>query len=375
MATLQLRGRAASSIRVGKLIKDVLSGRLASEDGKLVHEAAIVDIHHVYKQQIKENNMLRRKKLKPMVYSSFVCQFRFAEKLGLVELVRKEDMLFPPPSGHLYTFRVSDANIGEISKRHIYKLTNIGDQDELSWTNLTQAYIQHWVAPQKAPEYEALKKPYKFSAIPSRDQMYAFREYLRTGSFVEDKETKRLEYRDRNNELIDLDDYSSKLGDWGMYFEDRQKVSPEKARYGQLSENVVRLTELLYERTIPNRIQLAIDLLANMILTLDRIHAAKQPAAEEAEERSMTLTEALHSLMDAEHKEDSLIQLNAALDTLDEEHYEGINDVRDAIQEYEELEREGLTSEEYKDTKEELFGDIDTTIDNIAEIGAENEEE
>jgi hypothetical protein len=353
----KLRGRAASVVKVGQVIKNVLSGKEPDENGKLVTEAAIVDVHHVYKRLIHDLNGTRSKKLKPMVYSSFICQFRFAEKLNLVQLVRKEDMLFPPPNGHLYTFKVADGNIGEISKRHIYKLTPIGLQDEKSWTNLTQAYIQHWVAPQAAPEYEVVEKVYKFPMIPSMAALIGFRTYLQS--------TKMMTVADART-------YSMRVGDWTEYFIDRAKVSGN-ADYTKLAV----LTEKLSVDLTDNPIKSSIDTLTTIIFALENVHAAGNKITQEQkteEPKTATLQEKLHGLMDSAGKAKSIEKLRSALEELDQDKFEGIADVEGAIEDYESITRAGLTPTEFAEDRQTAFDEIDDAIDAVVEISEENEE-
>jgi len=362
----KLLGRAASAVRVGNVIKQVLSGKLPNEEGQRVTEAAIVDVHHVYKHLVKEQNMIRAKKLKPMVYSSFITQFRFAEKLNLVALVRKEDMLFPPPTGHLYTFKVHDGNIGEISKRHIYKLTPLGEQDELSWTNLTQAYIQHWVAPQKAPEYTVVEKVFKMSAIPYVKTLTNFRNKLLSGVT-------------REQAII----YSSPVGDWSMYFERRAKVSHNN-EYNRLKEMADTLSEQLYE----NQVDRAIANLADMIVTLEKIHENVGSFAEEKTESTESNDEAtegveeseldaikskLHNLLNSDKKPASIEKLRYAIEGIDPDKYFNVEDVEAAIEEYESIQRAGLTPEQYGEDRQEAFDEIGTAIDAITDNDEESE--
>jgi hypothetical protein len=366
----KLRGRAASKVRVGMVIKGVLSGKIPNEEGRSVTESAIVDVHHVYKMMIKDQNMIRARKLKPMVYSSFITQFRFAEKLNLVQLVRKEDLLFPPPTGHLYTFKVHDGNIGEISKRHIYKLTPLGEQDELSWTNLTQAYIQHWVAPQKAPVYTVVEKVFKMSAIPYVKTLTNFRNKLISGVT-------------RAQAII----YSSPVGDWSMYFEKRAKVSHNN-EYDRLKEMANTLSEQLYE----NQVDRAIANLADMIVTLEKIHENVGSFTEEKTESAETPAEAtegveeseldaikskLHGLLNSDKKSASIEKLRYAIEGIDPDKYFNVEEVEAAIDEYESITRAGLTPEEYGEDRQEAFDEIGNAIDGITdnENGEESESE
>jgi hypothetical protein len=78
--------------------------------------------------------------------------FYFAQLLKLVELVREEPMLFPPPHGSLYNV-IRSPDTGRIramkTMRRIFKLSSIGKEDEKSWCDLTRAWKEQWTAPQK----------------------------------------------------------------------------------------------------------------------------------------------------------------------------------------------------------------------------------
>ncbi len=147
-----LRGRAASPVRPGLVTKQVLLGKIPLASGELVTEASISDLHNAYKEQIRRENALRprAKRLRGMTSQSFKTLFKFAQLLGLVELVREEPMQFPPPGGPLYSVRVTDKPRVVISTRRIFKVSPLGEEDEKSWTNLAKAWIEGWTAPQKA---------------------------------------------------------------------------------------------------------------------------------------------------------------------------------------------------------------------------------
>ena len=151
-----LRGRAASPVRPGLVTKQVLLGVIPLATGELVEEASISDLHNAYKEQIRRENALRprAKRLRGMTSYSFKTFFKFAQLLGLVELVREEPMQLPPPGGPLYSIRVTDKPRVVVSTRRIFKISPLGREDEKSWTNLAKAWTEGWTAPQKA-EYIA----------------------------------------------------------------------------------------------------------------------------------------------------------------------------------------------------------------------------
>lgn len=161
MTTMQIQrvGRARSPVRPGDVIKRTLMGQLPLEtySGKIsTHEAAIVDLHNTYKEMIRQENQLRekKKKLRSMTYDSFCHLFKFARYLGLVEFVREEKMIFPPPTGNLYQIAKHNGVHMHVSKRRIFKITDLGIQDERAWADLCTAYKESWELPQRMEYFE-----------------------------------------------------------------------------------------------------------------------------------------------------------------------------------------------------------------------------
>lgn len=136
------KGRGLQPIRPGLTIKGILMGQIPLATGELVTQATITDIHNAYQELIQQENMLRPKsrKLRGMRYPSFYALFRLARYLGLVEFVRDEPMLFPPPSGHLYSLRKDAEMEVVVSTRRIYRLTDKGREAKQSWQNLHRAW-------------------------------------------------------------------------------------------------------------------------------------------------------------------------------------------------------------------------------------------
>lgn len=168
--TLKRVGRARSPVRPGFMIKDVLLGKIPlityTEEGRteqIVNEACITDLHNTYKELIGQENQLRekKKKLRSMTYSSFCHVFKYARYIGLVEFVRYEPMIFPPPHGHLYQIGKHDGVHVRISQRKIFRLTELGVQDERAWADLCSAYKQGWELPQKIEYDEPIVRPPK----------------------------------------------------------------------------------------------------------------------------------------------------------------------------------------------------------------------
>lgn len=152
------RGRAASRIRPGAIVKQVLLGEAPLATGELVSEAAITDLHSAYKIALSRYNELRLKSkhIRGMTMHSFYTMFKFAQLLNLVELVRTEPMLYPPPGGSLYTVEKTDRVRAVKSMRKVFKLTAIGAEDERSWLDLTKAWKERWSAPEKAIHFPTL---------------------------------------------------------------------------------------------------------------------------------------------------------------------------------------------------------------------------
>ena len=156
-----LRGRAASPVRSGILIKRILNGEYPLVTGELAMESAITDIHSSYKMFVNGINQLRPKKfhLKPMNHASFYTLFKFARLLGLVEFVREEPMVSPPPTGTLYMIE----NIGQgkvravPSARRIFRLSAKGMEDQRSWTDLRKAWMEKWPAPDKSDYFPTIE--------------------------------------------------------------------------------------------------------------------------------------------------------------------------------------------------------------------------
>jgi len=241
MTTPRLRGRAAQPLRPGFIAKAVLSGDIPLATGESVKEAAITDIHSVYRYLTKQENLIRPRdrRLRGMTYRSFLTLFRFAYLLGLVERVREEPMLFPPPGEPLLSIRKPNgAHIVE-AKRIIYRLTLVGREDEVAWSNLCRAWIEHWPVPQKAiieevpptvvppikpPAVEVpvvppveLKMP-RLAETPSVTQFRKLLVYLRA---VRDAGISGMALTSR------LDAVSGRAGDWDMWTGDALEDAKE----------------------------------------------------------------------------------------------------------------------------------------------------
>jgi len=271
MTTPRLRGRAAQPLRPGFIAKAVLSGDIPLTTGEFVKEAAVTDIHSVYRFLTKQENLIRPrdKRLRGMTYHSFVTLFRFAHLLGLVERVREEPMLFPPPHGVLLSIRKpDDVPIVVEAKRIIYKLTSVGTADELAWSNLCRAWIEQWPVPQKSEEIVPLPiiakptpptaepplklKEIKLAETPSIAQFKKLFKHLKD---VEALGISGKELRD------ELDRLSGSASDWDIWIDDaledaieaKNKVKAE--RFSAWKQVIKEVVEGFLDEDLPRIIR------------------------------------------------------------------------------------------------------------------------
>lgn len=258
------RGRAASPIRPGLITKQVLLGEIPLETGELVTEAAITDLHSAYKVILGKHNELRprAKRIGGMSHSSFYTMFKFAQLLGLVELVRTEPMKFPPPHGSLYSIEKTDRVRAIIAVRRIFRLTGIGREDEKSWLDLTRAWKEQWPAPQKVayvpptevvPPPEKPKRPrkppveippeaeipeFKWVVTPSQKQYSLLLTHLLGLAQLD---------QTRADVITHIDNLATRIGDWAVVIDD----SLEDAKMVGRERTITRLTR---EKELVNRV-------------------------------------------------------------------------------------------------------------------------
>ena len=135
-------------IAPGRIVKAVLSGErelvTRSDEGELimvpeVDRASISDLHRTYKDTVRRTEPPGPGGRLPrvMTYHSFVSMFRFAIILGLVSPVAEEGM--DPTGPQLLGIRE-----GEVvpQTRRLYSLTPAGQDEDVAWGNLRQAYEQ-----------------------------------------------------------------------------------------------------------------------------------------------------------------------------------------------------------------------------------------
>ena len=257
------RGRGATPVRPGLVTKGVLLGEIPLATGELVTEAAITDLHSSYKELIKRENTLRPKarRLRGMTYRSFLTLFKFAQLLNLVELVREEPMLFPPPGGPLYSVRKPDGAEAVISQRRVFRLTAVGTEDERSWTNLCRAWIEQWPAPEKieyAPSYVPPPKPpvappvavpevfapYKWMPTPSTARFKTLLTHLETMEAIGAAEPEIAAEIDRLSMLVS--DWVMEIGD---ALDDARAINNTRAirRLEPQFKSITALTEALMD--------------------------------------------------------------------------------------------------------------------------------
>lgn len=250
-----MRGRAASPIRVGFIIKKTLMGEVPLRDtGEYVSEAAITDIFGAYKGEVERVNALREKPkhIRGMRYRSFFTAFRFAQLLGLVEYIRDEPMRFPPPAGDLLRIEKPNVSFHIVkSTRKIFRLSVLGQQDEKCWSDLTRAWKEGWspgekveyipptqvppvppVPPKPAPPKKPVVpptefKPYKWLLTPTKAR---FRSLL---SHLYELEALGLEVPEVKDEIHLL---SMRLGDWILDAEDNLETAKSIGAVAEISK-------------------------------------------------------------------------------------------------------------------------------------------
>ena len=272
MATL-LRGRGASPIRPGFIVRDVLSGKIPLETGELISEAAITDLHRAYREVVSRENALRPKarRLRGMTSFSFKTFFKFAQLLNLVELVREEPMQFPPAGGQLFSVRIIEGKPKAVtSTRRVFRLTTVGAADERSWSDLRRAWQEQWSAPQKletpieVPPVEkpivkkpivgepVVKKPARFPTlrwvpVPTSRQFGLLLKHLEKLSVYGPMDERVI---------VEMDSLSMKIGDWELSIEDSlgdaisRDNKPAIAQYEEWQKHIADVREGLIDRDL-----------------------------------------------------------------------------------------------------------------------------
>lgn len=265
------RGRAASPIRPGFIVKKVLSSEIPLETGELVTEASISDLHSAYREVVRRENSLRpkNKQLRGMTAFSFKTFFKFAQLQGLVQLVREEPMKYPPPGGPLYSVRIEEGvPVAVLSTRRIFSLTSAGTVDERSWGDLRKSWQEKWQIPEKiaeVPEYVPPTAPpvrprrvvkefptFRWVSKPSPRQFSLLLRFLEALESI-GPEDERV--------IAELDSYAYKIGDWLIDIEDlladARSVNNTRAiaKLESWEEHITALSESLADRDLEEAIR------------------------------------------------------------------------------------------------------------------------
>jgi len=309
------RGRGATPIRPGFVIKDVLSGKLpllnpsGGTTGELVSEACATDLHITYQTLIRTENHLRprTKWLRGMTTESFGKLMRFARLMGLIELVKEEPMVYPPVSGNFYRVEMeiikSGAKAGQkrptavISTRKMMRLTEKGKLEGRAWGDLRRAWQEDWelgipveesiiplepepiqIVPEeptrekpavekKPPVAKPVKKPaekpstetkwspIKLSEYPTMTQLKKLIPHL--------KKLARISFQD-GEVAQEVQKITYVLGDWDVNLEDDIALSKDAAEKAKHTKwlNVVRRT---YNSLADEKFQPAISALEELL--------------------------------------------------------------------------------------------------------------
>lgn len=412
-------GRARSPIRPGLVIKDILMGRIPvitwDETGrveKFVDEACIVDMHYTYKELMRREAQLHemRRTSRVMTYSSFCHLFKFARYLGLVEFTHYEPMIFPPPQGHLYQIGKHDGVHVRISQRKFFKLTELGIQDERAWTDLCNAYKQGWTLPQKVeyaepyirppipPREKITKRPRKPKPrepvdlapdeFPEEPEAEVFAEEPSVGEYtkmVDHLKTLEGIGLEREDVQQTIDELTTTIDPWIVYVLET-KGAAEKAkdlgtywRYKKEEDLLYELYDKIEERDIAG----AVTLLGRLIRERSQYAEYEpevrpepevpepEPDIERYKKSAKKFISDVQGALDPNRKAASIKRVRAVMEKLDpelEEHeiVTGIDDLENAISEYEDITREGLSPDEYKEEKDRAFEEIVSTTDELS---------
>lgn len=237
-------------------------GEVPLMSGEYVTEAAIVDLFNAYKGEVARVNALRPKdrRIHGMRYQSFYTMYRFAQLLGLVEHVRDEPMLFPPPRGTLIRIEKenTEARI-RTSDRKIFRLSELGRADERSWSDLTTAWKEQWTRPQPIEYIPPIQVPPTEPAPPKPKPVRKPVEKPTTFSPYVWKETpSRANFRSLLRHLYilkelgidspgvgdEVERLSMSLGDWIIDTEDKIEEARSINYRAGVEENTRKLNSL-----------------------------------------------------------------------------------------------------------------------------------
>jgi len=406
------------------LIKDVLLGKVPlvtyTKEGRIEHivnEACITDLHNTYKELILKENELREKKkrLRAMVYSSFCHLFKFARYLGLVEFVRYEPMIFPPPQGHLYQIGKHNGVHVRISQRKIFKLTELGIQDERAWADLCGAYKEGWKLPQKIEYDEPMERPSKLpeeqitlepkkpkrhrhvdlapSEFPDEPPEEVFAEepsvgeYMKMVTHIKTLQGIGIEKEEVKTAIQDL----MKTMDPWIVFVLEAKGGAEKAknleqywRYKKEGDDLY----VLYDKIESEDLGAAVSMLGKLIRERGKFGPdpdsspsydieSESERVQDIEDKISNITLSIRQIIDnitgtinPDNKAASANKIIKIIDNIDpdiadNELISGLEGLKDAIDEYKSIEREGLTPEEYREQKESAYEEISSAAEEL----------
>ena len=269
---MALRGRAATPVRPGLVIKQVLIGKQPLIDskgnttGELVNEACATDLHSTYKSLINAENQLRPrlKWLKGSTSFSFAKYIKFAKLMGLIEVVREEPMVYPPPHGNLIRAELDKGKLkSKIATRKVLRITALGISEEHAWLDLRSAWQLHaplGVSTEPIEEVitpiQPIKKqrkaawlPITLSESPSTTQFKKLRNQLIKLQSVG---------IGGNDILMELERLSRSIGDWDADIVGRLETTKDKKQLSELNlwQKILSTT---YEAIDEGKIQDAID--------------------------------------------------------------------------------------------------------------------
>lgn len=245
-----VRGRALSPVRPGIIIKRVLMGEFPLSDGTRATEAAITDIHSAYRDFVNQVNQTRPRdrRLKPMNHASFYTLFKFVRLLGLVGLVREEPMLYPPPTGSLFIIRARKAPprtraYAIKAVRRVFKLTDIGAQDERSWLDLRRAWMEKWPIPQTVEHFPTPEELIAESVERAREREALEAEAVRVRPVKVRKVKPEVAERKvrKEEEVVEKAPVIEPTAPIPKY---KRAVKPSKRQYTLLLEHLTRLQQL-----------------------------------------------------------------------------------------------------------------------------------
>ncbi len=114
------------------------------------------------------------------------------------------------------------------------------------------------------------------------------------------------------------------------------------------------------------------------LFELDELQGKAKPPTEPTytpgqKKATESIISQLQNTLNEDNKSASLKKFKSLFNQLDQDTVEGYDDVESAIEEYEGIERSGMTPEEYADEKSSAFEAIQEAVDGLELIEEENE--